>query len=464
MKIWSGCILSFLLLSSSLLCSQSTVMVEPGRGTIEQAILNANPGDILQLTGGGIYTLSLDASTFGVINMPLTLQVEPGATEKAIISLGEGASLTKKYYFFTIGDGAHLTLKGLDIHGILDDTVVASSMIVFDARPDPGTGKIGNFRFENCVFHDFKDYLVHGMKDAYARGLVQDSVFISHVTAFNAKHFLQYKHVSLRHLEMVNSTVYSLNGMALKIGKIGYRTVPGVSDPTITPTGFIDHCTLDDLGDIHGHIQVDDPYHLLTISNCIISNQQQYDQPPVYFTDPAIDLVVSIRNTCFWEVGPPNSDVGGSAWTGYEFSDTIFSDPGYLDADNGDFTLPDNSPLLTLASDGGQIGDLRWSTYPTTGITKLVEAEMTGLFRLESFPNPFHNSVTIGYRLNNGGYISVKIYSVSGKEMATLVDEVKRAGIYTESWHPNGLTGEIYLCRIFSGGFSETRKLIFQKP
>ena len=53
-----------------------------------------------------------------------------------------------------------------------------------------------------------------------------------------------------------------MSGMALKIGKIGYRCVLEnptkpyipVTDETITPTGFIDHCTLNNLGDIHGHM------------------------------------------------------------------------------------------------------------------------------------------------------------------------------------------------------------------
>ncbi len=193
-----------------------------------------------------------------------------------------------------------------------------------------------------------------------------------------------------------------LNGMALKIGKIGYRCVLEnsskpyipISDETITPTGFIDHCTLDDQGDIHGHIQVDDAYDMLTISNCIISNQQQYDQPPIYFTDPYIDTAVTVQNTCFWKVGPPNSDVGGSNWTGYVFQDTIFRDPEYRDDINGDFSIPWRSELLSSGTDGGAIGDPRW-TEQAVGISQPFKKG-----RIKSLP-PEKHTKSIQYQYRN---------------------------------------------------------------
>lgn len=342
--------------------------VMPGEGTLEAAIAAAAAGDVLRLTGGAEYQLSAGSTTFGLIDRPLALEVEPGATSHAVIRLSGNPS-TSKIYFFKVTDGASLTLRGLDIYGLHGGSPFAASMIVFDARPAPSDARIGTFVFENCVFHDFVDYIVHGMKDDWARGAIQEAVLIDNVVVFNAKHFLQYKHVSLRRLEMMNSTVYNLQGMAVKIGKIGYRCVletPGkpyvpVSDETITPTGFIDRCTFDNLGDTHGHIQVDDAYHLLRISNCIISHQQQYLQPAVYFLQPTIDPTVQIENTVFWDVGPPNSEVGGEDWIGYEFEETATMDLHYANAAGGDYTLPSSSPLFTLGNDGGPVGDPRWT-------------------------------------------------------------------------------------------------------
>jgi hypothetical protein len=442
--------------------AQVTIPVVPGEGTLEEAILSAGSGNILQLEGGGEYLLSASSTSFGKITMPITIEVEPGAAGKAVLKLGPDAPRTKKYYFFTVGDEASLTLRGLDIHGLLNDTVIAASMVVFDGRPDPGSAKVGIFRFEDCIFHDFTDYIVHGMKDSYARGMIQDSVFINNVIVYNAKHFLQYKHVSLRHLEMSNSTIYNLNGMALKIGKIGYRTVSGVTDPTITPTGFIDHCTLDSMGDIHGHVQVDDAYHLLTVSNCIFSNQHQYDQPPLYFLYPHADTVVMILNTCFWKVAPPNAEVGWTDWIGYGFSDTITMDPQYRHEITGDFTLPGGSFLLTFGTNGKAIGDPRWVAN-AAGMWPGSSADAGEAGLLQVYPNPFRHGTRIGYRTLSSGPVSLDILDITGGLVRCLVNENLGAGTYTVEWDADGCEGGLYFCRMKAGNTVSIMKVIHMK-
>lgn len=457
----------FMAMEISFSFAQTVVNVLPGTGTLENAIKSSNSGDILQLTGGTEYFLSASASTFGTIIKPITIRVNPSTSEKAIIRLSPAASPTKKFYFFTVKDGGALTLKGLDIHGIAKDTAVASSMLVFDAQPAPQNARFGNFRFENCAFHDFKDYIINGMKDDYARGSIQDSVFINKVIVYNAKHFLQYKHVSLRHIEMTNSTIYNLNGMALKIGKIGYRCVllnptkPYIplSDSTITPTGFIDHCTMDNLGDIHGHIQVDNAFHTLKVSNCIISNQQQWNQPALYFLEPMTDKVIAVENTNFWKCGPPNELVGGYQWIGYEFKDSMNFNPEYKNAAVGDFTLPENSPLLKAATDGGPIGDLRWISN-TTFIRKIVDKKE---IESRSYPNPFSGITNIIFDVKAVNLVTVILFNANGMRIATLLNEQKQIGNYILKWNATSYPSGIYFYQLKIGAYIETKKMIFRK-
>ena len=463
MKYLTCCMFYLFLSGVSLVYSQQTVHVSPGQGTLEAAINSAGAGDVLQLTAGGVYSLSAGASTFGNFTFPVTIEVEQGSTEKAVICLGPGASTTKKYYFFTINDGAALTLRGLDIHGLYDDSAVAASMLIFDARPDPSLARIGNFRFENCLFHDFKDYIIHGMKDDYARGLIQDSVFVDNVVVYNAKHFLQYKHVSLHHLEMKNSTIYDLTGMALKIGKIGYRCVlenPNkpyipLTDETITPTGFIDHCTMNNLGDIHGHVQVDEPYHTLRISNCIVTNQQQFDQPPIYFNESTVDSAGIMSNSCFWNTAGFN----GTDPQVYIFRDTIQIDPQYRAAAEADFSLPANSPLRTFGSNGEPIGDPRW-TRTGTGTGDLMVQEM---FSMRCFPNPFVEELHIEFNLQRESFVTMKIYDILGEEVAILSNGKEMAGLHTLAWHAGDFKPGIYFVRIISGDFTRSEMIILNK-
>jgi hypothetical protein len=437
--------------------------VPPGDGTLSAAITTAKPGDILQLASGAEYTHS-SSTSIALLHKPITIQVEPGASQKAIIT-------GNSKYLFIIMDGAALTLKGVEIHGLINNVPTVMSMLKFDGSPDPHASKIGMFRFQDCVFHDFADNIVHGMTEATCRGLIQDSVYIDNVIVCNAQAFLQYKHVNLRHLEMKNSTIYRIQGLGLKIGKIGYRCIlvgsgkPYIAlyDSSITPTGFIDHCTMNDMGDIHGHIQVDDAFQKLTISNCIISNQDRMIghplisdpgtlQPAIFFLDPRPDTAAFVTNVCFWKTAPPNADVGGTRWIGYAFHDTLTMDPGYRDTAQGDFTLPPNSPLRTFGTDGGPIGDPRWAKIAAGTLKERIIPRSFEL--LQNYPNPFNPTTSISYQLPLVSVVALRVYDILGREVVRLVSDVQQAGSYTVQWDASSCSSGVYLCRLDARGSS----------
>src|SRR6185436_6776225 len=260
----------------------------------------------------------------------------------------DGIDTSATYNYFMIMDGASLTLRHLDISGISSGAALGRSMLYFDVSPSPTQSKIGAIRAEHCVFHDFVDNIFHGMKDTLARGLEQDSLFIDDVVVHHCDGFLQYKHVSLHYLEMRRTTAYALRSMALKIGKIGYRST------NVSPAGIIDRCTFDAMGGEHGHIQVDDAFSPLVVSNSILSNiHDSTIQPPIYFKTPHLEAAVTVKYVCFWRDGRITASPTAPYWPGYVFADTLTRDPGYRDPARGDFTLPGDSPLLTFGSDGG---------------------------------------------------------------------------------------------------------------
>jgi hypothetical protein len=61
------------------------------------------------------------------------------------------------------------------------------------------------------------------------------------------------------------------------------------------------------------------------------------------------------------------------------------------------------------------------------------------------------------------GFVSVKIYDVLGKEVATLVNEVKQAGTHAATWNAAGFGSGIYFCKMQAGAYTETRKLVLMK-
>jgi hypothetical protein len=66
----------------------------------------------------------------------------------------------------------------------------------------------------------------------------------------------------------------------------------------------------------------------------------------------------------------------------------------------------------------------------------------------QNYPNPFNPSTSIGYRLPGPGHVSLRIYDMLGREVATLVDAVQPGGRYTATFRGAGCASGVYLCRI----------------
>ncbi|MBN1885899.1 MAG: T9SS type A sorting domain-containing protein [Candidatus Krumholzibacteriota bacterium] len=82
-----------------------------------------------------------------------------------------------------------------------------------------------------------------------------------------------------------------------------------------------------------------------------------------------------------------------------------------------------------------------------------------------NYPNPFNPSTTVSFSLRERGPVRIGIYDVAGRLVCTLVDEVRDAGRYTERWdgrndRGTAATSGIYFCRMESGGWFASRKLV----
>ncbi|MBZ0198685.1 MAG: T9SS type A sorting domain-containing protein [Ignavibacteriaceae bacterium] len=90
-----------------------------------------------------------------------------------------------------------------------------------------------------------------------------------------------------------------------------------------------------------------------------------------------------------------------------------------------------------------------------------MEGEMPLEYKLsQNYPNPFNPSTKIKYSLPESGRVVVKIFDVLGKEVTTLTDEYKDAGYYEIEFNAVNLASGIYLYKIVSGSYSDTKKMI----
>ena len=102
--------------------------------------------------------------------------------------------------------------------------------------------------------------------------------------------------------------------------------------------------------------------------------------------------------------------------------------------------------------------------YPetSTNVSKYKELP-TGFSLAQNYPNPFNPTTAISYQLPAYSHVSLKVYDVLGKEVATLVNENKPAGNYKVEFNANNLVSGIYFYTMQAGAFVQTKKLILLK-
>lgn len=81
----------------------------------------------------------------------------------------------------------------------------------------------------------------------------------------------------------------------------------------------------------------------------------------------------------------------------------------------------------------------------------------------QNYPNPFNPNTTIGFSLLKPSNVSLKIFNISGQEIATLANGFYPSGLHEIQWMANGQPSGIYLYELQAGEYSAKRKLILQK-
>jgi hypothetical protein len=82
-------------------------------------------------------------------------------------------------------------------------------------------------------------------------------------------------------------------------------------------------------------------------------------------------------------------------------------------------------------------------------------------FRLfQNYPNPFNPTTAISYELVAASCVSLRVFDVLGKEIASLENGVRQAGLHTVRWDPTGLPSGAYLYELRSGAVRQTRRML----
>lgn len=97
------------------------------------------------------------------------------------------------------------------------------------------------------------------------------------------------------------------------------------------------------------------------------------------------------------------------------------------------------------------------------GITP-ISSEIPNQFSLEqNYPNPFNPSTNIEFRIANFGFVVLKIFDVTGREVETIVNEELMPGTYHTDFDGRNLASGVYYYKLITKDYVETKKMVLIK-
>ncbi|MBS1515196.1 MAG: T9SS type A sorting domain-containing protein [Bacteroidetes bacterium] len=130
---------------------------------------------------------------------------------------------------------------------------------------------------------------------------------------------------------------------------------------------------------------------------------------------------------------------------------SAFQDPRYFKP--GQFKPYLQALIGYVKSNGGTI------TSTTPQISSVAEKYSLS----QNYPNPFNPATKISFAIPTNGFVSLKVYDVTGKEVMTLVNKNMTVGSYSVDFNGTFLSSGVYFYRLESGNFVETKKMILVK-
>ena len=219
-----------------------------------------------------------------------------------------------------------------------------------------------------------------------------------------------------------------------------------------------------------------------SVTNCIFwgNNAQQLSARGINENNFS-ELYV---NYCNIQYGKDSIEVDSLAAL-YWGEGNINEDPLYIDPDNGDFHLLDDSPCIDAGTDSVEIlgtwyrsplKDLEGNTRTLSGeflpdmgayenqtIIGLAEKIKNEDFLMDIYPNPFTQRLVIEITLKSARWVSICVFNHQGKEVIDLINQMFPAGTYQISWDAKGLEGGMYYCKVKTLNSEYSRKLVLRR-
>ncbi|ACF12813.1 5'-Nucleotidase domain protein [Chloroherpeton thalassium ATCC 35110] len=172
------------------------------------------------------------------------------------------------------------------------------------------------------------------------------------------------------------------------------------------------------------------------------------------------------------KVAVATNNFSAAGGDGYPWMDSEFITVGvsyqqalenYLVAENGldSVVSADMYPVVT-----DDVAESKRRIIYKTGTSAVAgETEKTpATYALEqNYPNPFNPTTTINYTLASSGFVTLKVYDILGREVATLVNEQMKAGQHIATFNAARFASGVYFYRLKAGEFVKVKKMMLLK-
>ncbi len=129
--------------------------------------------------------------------------------------------------------------------------------------------------------------------------------------------------------------------------------------------------------------------------------------------------------------------------------------------------IDDAAATFTLNNQFGSINPKRYKFWNFDTKTPVKVEKLDGIpltYELEqNYPNPFNPETVIRYQLPNSGKVTLKVYDLMGREVATLVNKEQEAGRYEVRFGSNSISSGVYFYHIDAGSFKAVKKMMLMK-
>ena len=151
-----------------------------------------------------------------------------------------------------------------------------------------------------------------------------------------------------------------------------------------------------------------------------------------------------------WTSNPPPS-VYPESWFWYNHREAVLAN-----------TYEDKNCVSAGGFDSTAFAILRGiGDFLNLGITRVAhQSSSPATFRLEqNYPNPFNPTTNVSFVIGHSTFVSVKVFDVLGREVGTLVNEVKAPGSYSVQFDASNLASGIYFYRLATPTFVQTKSM-----